>query len=148
MKSRFYLFIILVLFLFSEGKSETLIVEINSEIKAGPVLMAVYNEKKFFGKTKTNEKTNPDHVLVGAKGLIKNNKAKLEFDIPFGNYVLAGIHDVDNNGMLSGGFLGIPKEPFGFSNNVRGNFGPPKWEDCLINFTTKNQIISINLRGL
>ena len=45
MKSRFYLFIILVLFLFSEGKSETLIVEINSEIKAGPVLMAVYNEK-------------------------------------------------------------------------------------------------------
>ena len=33
-------------------------------------------------------------------------------------------------------------------NNVRGNFGPPKWEDCLINFTTKNQIISINLRGL
>ena len=86
--------------------------------------------------------------MVGAKGLIKNNKAKLEFDIPFGNYVLAGIHDVDINGMLSGGFLGIPKEPFGFSNNVRGNFGPPKWEDCLINFTTENQIISINLRGL
>ena len=86
--------------------------------------------------------------MVGAKGLIKDNQAKLEFDIPFGNYVLAGIHDIDNNGMLSAGFLGIPKEPFGFSNNARGNLGPPRWEDCLINFNNENQTISMNLRGL
>jgi len=148
MNSKIYLFIILVLFLISEARTETLIVVIDSEIKEGPVLIAVYNEKRFFGKTKPNQKTNPDHVLVGAKGLIKDNQAKLEFDIPFGNYVLAGIHDIDNNGMLSAGFLGIPKEPFGFSNNARGNLGPPRWEDCLINFNNENQTISINLRGL
>ncbi|MEC9459160.1 MAG: DUF2141 domain-containing protein [Pseudomonadota bacterium] len=148
MKIKIYLFLILTLFFTSNVKAETLVVEIISEFKEGPILMAVYNEKKFFGKTKSNEKTNPDHVLVGAKGLIKDYKAKLEFNIPFGNYALAGIHDLDNNGMLSGNFLGIPKEPFGFSNNARGNFGPPKWEDCLITFDHENQIISINLKGL
>ena len=45
-------------------------------------------------------------------------------------------------------FLGIPKEPFGFSNNKRGNFGPPKWEDVLIKFSESNKKILINLKGI
>ena len=27
-------------------------------------------------------------------------------------------------------FVGIPKEPFGFSNNVMGKMSPPKWKDA------------------
>ena len=26
--------------------------------------------------------------------------------------------------------VGMPKEPWGMSNNARGNFGPPKFEDA------------------
>ena len=85
---------------------------------------------------------------MGTKGLISNYKGKVTFDLPYGNYVIAGIHDLDNNGVLTGNFLGMPKEPFGFSNNKRGNFGPPKWEDVLIKFNESNKKILINLKGI
>ena len=42
----------------------------------------------------------------------------------------------------------MPKEPFGFSNNKRGNLGPPKWKDVLIEFNEENQKILINLKGI
>ena len=37
--------------------------------------------------------------------------------------------------------LGIPKEPFGFSNDAKGKFGPPKWQDAVFIF---NEIKSRN----
>ena len=130
------------------SRAEILTVEVTSEYKDGPVLMAVYDKKEFFGKTKANQETNPKHILQGAKGVISNYKGKVTFDLPYGKYVIAGIHDLDDNGLLTGNFLGIPKEPFGFSNNKRGNFGPPKWEEVLIDFNEKNHKILINLKGI
>ena len=124
------------------SKAEILTVEVTSEYKDGPVLLAVYDKEEYFGKTKANQKTNPKHILLGAKGLISNYKGKVTFDLPYGKYVVAGIHDLDNN------FLGMPKEPFGFSNNKRGNLGPPKWKDVLIEFNEDNQKILINLKGI
>ncbi|MEM7354485.1 MAG: DUF2141 domain-containing protein [Acidobacteriota bacterium] len=48
-------------------------------------------------------------------------------DLPAGEYSLAIYHDVNDNGRLDKNFLGLPKEPYGFSNNLRARFGPPKW---------------------
>ena len=39
------------------------------------------------------------------------------------------MHDENGNGELDANFVGIPREPWAFSNNARGNFGPPTWED-------------------
>jgi uncharacterized protein (DUF2141 family) len=49
-------------------------------------------------------------------------------DIPYGDYGIAVLHDENKNGKMDKNFLGIPQEPYGFSNNVRVTFGPPKWE--------------------
>ena len=141
-------FLILFFLLVNPTKAEILTVEVTSEHKDGPVLLAVYDKQEYFGKTKVNQKANPKHILLGTKGLISNYKGKVTFDLPYGNYVIAGIHDLDNNGVLTGNFLGMPKEPFGFSNNKRGNFGPPKWEDVLIKFNESNKKILINLKGI
>ena len=130
------------------SKAEILTVEVTSEYEDGTVLLAVYNKEEYFGKTKANQKTDPKHILLGAKGLISNYKGKVTFDLPYGKYVVAGIHDLDDNGVLTGNFLGMPKEPFGFSNNKRGNFGPPKWDDVLIEFNANNQKILIKLKGI
>ena len=130
------------------SKAEILTVEVTSEYEDGTVLLAVYDKEEYFGKTKANQKTDPKHILLGAKGLISNYKGKVTFDLPYGKYVVAGIHDLDDNGVLTGNFLGMPKEPFGFSNNKRGNFGPPKWDDVLIEFNANNQKILINLKGI
>ena len=142
------IFLILSLLIANSTKAEILTVEVTSENKDGPVLLAVYDKQEYFGKTKVNQKANLKHILLGTKGLISNYKGKVTFDLPYGNYVIAGIHDLDNNGVLTGNFLGMPKEPFGFSNNKRGNFGPPKWEDVLINFNESNKKILINLKGI
>lgn len=51
-------------------------------------------------------------------------------DIPHGTYAIAIYHDVDKNGEMNKNWMGIPKEPYGFSNNVMGRMGPPDFEDA------------------
>jgi Uncharacterized protein conserved in bacteria (DUF2141) len=41
--------------------------------------------------------------------------------------------------------LGIPLEPYGFSNNVRITFGPPKWEEA--KFTVKGSTAEVSIGG-
>ena len=48
--------------------------------------------------------------------------------LPAGEYAIRVMHDENDNGKLDANFVGIPKEPYGFSNNARGRMGPPKWE--------------------
>jgi len=93
-------FLIFLLITTNSSKAEILTVEVISEHKNGPVLLAVYDKREYFGKTKANQKANPKHILLGAKGLIANYKGKVTFDLPYGNYVIAGIHDLDNNGVF------------------------------------------------
>ncbi len=50
--------------------------------------------------------------------------------LPAGDYAVRVMHDVNGNGELDSNMVGMPKEPWGMSNNARGNFGPPKFEDA------------------
>ena len=45
-----------------------------------------------------------------------------------GQYAVSVVYDQDGDGKMATGMFGIPKEPVGFSNNVRGKFGPAKWK--------------------
>lgn len=49
-----------------------------------------------------------------------------------GKYSITIFHDLDGSQSLTKNFLGIPKEPYGFSNNVQGFAGPPDFSDALI----------------
>ena len=42
-------------------------------------------------------------------------------------YAVSVVYDEDGNGKLNTGFLGIPSDPVGFSNNAKGTFGPPSF---------------------
>ena len=50
-------------------------------------------------------------------------------DLLPGRYAIAAFQDVDNDARLTKNLLGIPKEPYGFSNNVFGVMGPPDFEN-------------------
>ncbi|MBV6644014.1 MAG: DUF2141 domain-containing protein [Cyclobacteriaceae bacterium] len=52
--------------------------------------------------------------------------------VPDGWYAVAVFQDKNENSELDKTFVGIPKEPYGFSNNARGLFGPPSFEKCLV----------------
>jgi len=47
--------------------------------------------------------------------------------VPHGDYGIAAFHDENANGKNDRNLLGLPAEPYGFSNNRRARFGPPSW---------------------
>ena len=57
---------------------------------------------------------------------IKDRSASFFFiQLPAGNYSIAILHDENDDLKMNTNFFGIPKEGYGFSNNVMGTFGPP-----------------------
>lgn len=50
-------------------------------------------------------------------------------NLPAGDYAIRVIHDVNDNDELDTNYIGLPTEPYAFSNNAKGNFGPPHWQD-------------------
>lgn len=70
----------------------------------------------------------PEKAVKRVKFDITNNKAVVMFpNLSAGNYAVAILHDENNDQKLNKNILGIPKEGFGFSNNVIGTFGPPSF---------------------
>jgi uncharacterized protein (DUF2141 family) len=53
-------------------------------------------------------------------------------DLPPGEYAAVAFEDENGNGKLDKNFLGIPKEPYGFSNGARGSAGPPKFSAAAV----------------
>ncbi|ATQ45131.1 DUF2141 domain-containing protein [Caulobacter mirabilis] len=47
-----------------------------------------------------------------------------------GRYAVKAFHDVDGDGKMATNPFGIPTEPFAFSNDARGAFGPADWADA------------------
>ena len=59
------------------------------------------------------------------------NSAICQFnDIPPGTYAIAVFHDENANGKLDKNFLGIPREGYGASNNVRPKMSAPAFKDA------------------
>lgn len=63
-----------------------------------------------------------------------------------GFYGIKMYHDVDGNGEMNSNPFGMPTEPYAFSNNAKGRFGPAKWDDAKFEVTADGavQTISIN----
>ena len=49
--------------------------------------------------------------------------------LPDGEYGIRVMHDENGNGDMDSNLVGMPTEPWGFSNNAMGNFGPPGWSE-------------------
>lgn len=56
---------------------------------------------------------------------------KLTLKVPGpGRYGVRLFHDLNANGKIETNFIGIPTEPFGFSNNAPAQFGPPAFDEA------------------
>jgi uncharacterized protein (DUF2141 family) len=62
-----------------------------------------------------------------------------------GTYALAVYHDENENREFDRGFLGIPLEGFGFSNDAQVFFGPPDFADAAVTVPGKGARISIRM---
>lgn len=66
-------------------------------------------------------------------------------NLPPGEYAVSCFHDVNGNGKLDTNFLGIPIEPYGFSNNARPKFRAPYWSEAVFQLSNSNQWQQITL---
>ncbi len=62
-----------------------------------------------------------------------------------GRYMIDAYHDLNANNQLDFRFFGPPKEPVGASNNARGRFSPPKFEDAAFDVSASDTMITVNI---
>lgn len=98
--------------------------ELTVEIKGvasekGNIMLALYGkDDKWLGKP-----------LKGTMTAVKGTAAIVSFgDLPEGEYAISLFIDENNNGKMDFNAIGIPTEPYAFSNDAVGNFGPPTFE--------------------
>jgi len=65
--------------------------------------------------------------------------------LPPGRYAVSAYQDLNGNRRLDTGWLGIPTEPVGVSNNPQLHFGPPRFEECVFVLAQTNRSILIRL---
>lgn len=123
--------------LFAQNDSANLIVNVDGiKQQEGKIFIALFdNEDNFLGKERE-----------GASMQVDGTSLTFTFEgLKEGPYAISIFHDVNDNGKLDANFMGIPNEPYAFSNNAKGMFGPPKFEDCRFDLVDSIKIISISL---
>ncbi len=115
----------------------TIEVEITGwEDSSGQMIVALFNEPGDFLKK--------DYKHVTIKKF--DGKCVAVFkDIPIGTYAASVFHDKNMNGELDTNMFGFPKEPYGFSNNAVGYFGPPNFSQSSFEVGSSTRV-SIKLR--
>ena len=104
----------------------------------GQFLIAVYQDAGSFLDSKKAVKETIVPVSEAKAGIVVAQ-------LPVGTYAVAVVQDKNSNGKLDTNFLGIPREPFGISQNASAWFGPPSFEQSKFELTEGMQL-NIKLR--
>lgn len=65
--------------------------------------------------------------------------------LPQGRYAVRVFQDINRNGKIDRNMLGIPSEPFGFSNDAMGSMGPPSFDQAAVTVGEGTTGIAIRL---
>ena len=104
----------------------------------GEVEIGVYTPKNKF----------PDEKDKFKKYRFKPKHRKIDesiTDLPYGEFAFAVYHDENNSGEIDKNLIGIPKERYAFSNNIKPTFKAPNFEDCKFNYDKNTDVIRISL---
>ena len=62
------------------------------------------------------------------------------------SFAIGAHHDRNANEKLDKNALGLPTEPYGFSNNPKRGFGPPSYEEVAVKVGGENELGSEPIR--
>ena len=103
----------------------------------GPVMVALYDKSEDF--------PSPQKGLTGQVIDAQADSAVATFHgLAAGRYAVAVYQDLNRNGKFDKNFLGLPTEPYGFSKNARGSFGPPTFEAAAVDIPATSRVV-VNL---
>lgn len=112
------------------------------EEAAGNLEITLYDKEKGFPEdleysveTKVVKVKNKDVVVV-------------EFpNLPFGTYSIAGHHDANANGEMDYNWIGIPKEGYCFSNDVKPVLSAPSFKDTKFELSQEKRVVYIHMQN-
>jgi uncharacterized protein (DUF2141 family) len=97
-----------------------------SRLQGASLLVAVFTEPAgWLRQPQSGHRFSLDNAANGKLSVVLK-------DLPDGPLAISLFQDANANGRLDMNAMGIPVEPFAFSNNAVGNFGPPTFEQALV----------------
>ena len=136
------IFVVFTTFLLSSSvtKPKPLIISItNVKTTNGNVRVGIYKKGNDFPNEKDTYQNKVYKVTKTGSILIKIE------DLPYGEYAIGIYQDENKNATLDKNFVGAPKEPFAFSNNVKPLFTAPDFEECRFQYTEDNVRMNLKL---
>ncbi len=126
------------------ARSERIAVEIvvkGVEVGVGQLRVAVYDSPKTFNKVD----------LAKWKDVFESNGKPITIELDkslFSNkeMAVAVYQDNNSNNQLDKNAFGIPQESYGFSNNPKRGFGPPKYTEVVIPMPEEKLSMTIQLQ--
>jgi uncharacterized protein (DUF2141 family) len=110
-----------------------------TEAAGGKVAVALFDSPTGFPK---------ESASFAALRLPPDQTGRLSFTLhglPAGTYAMAIYFDANGNGKLDTNMVGMPAEAYGFSNEARGNFGPPDFAAAALRLGDGKAETTINL---
>ncbi|WP_051209908.1 DUF2141 domain-containing protein [Gelidibacter mesophilus] len=132
-----FLYIALITGFFANDNPKLTINITNIESIKGKVVIGVYSSGKNFLKDGAEVKNYTFKVDGKSKQIVIT-------DLPKGDYAISMYHDENSDDECNLNFLGIPKEGYGFSNNIKPKFSAPTYEDCKFSLV-KDEFLTIKL---
>ena len=87
----------------------------------GSIMLGLFDETTYKG----------DGAVDGANLTVEGASVSVTFEgLEPGEYAVRLYHDVNDDGEMNTNPFGMPTEPYAFSNDAKGRFGPAKWEDA------------------
>lgn len=126
--------IILVSALFSLSSCEKTEDPIITETEINGLVIEIKGLKSNEGVIQLELNDENENYLDGFTSEIVDNKSTITItNLSPGKYAFKYFHDKNSNEELDMK-LGLPQEGYGFSNNAKGTFGPPKFEDMIFEY--------------
>lgn len=63
---------------------------------------------------------------------VEDGRAVAEFELPAGEYAVVAFHDLDGDEDFDRNLIGIPSEPYGFSNGAAPTMRVARWEEARV----------------
>lgn len=125
MKYSFFILLILVGIIHSARSQTSIQIQVTDvSSQKGEIFAALYSSENGFPSDASKS-------IKTAKIVPSDGKASLNFtQIPEGKYAVAIFQDINGDGKLNTNIFGIPKEGYGFSNNVRNLLRAPTFEEA------------------
>lgn len=109
----------------------------NIQSSEGTIMLGLFDEASYNG----------DGSVAGADLQVEAGTVTATFeDLEPGDYAVRLYHDVNDDGEMNTNPFGMPVEPYAFSNDARGRFGPAKWSAAKFTVTAEGGTHTITMQ--